>query len=225
MLSALFHPVSFEGSSHGGFSSNNDTGRACRKEDLRGIYSLVLHECGFQQYCCVAPAVSSSLVWYRGSQPFCSIIVGEAPHSVLKTGCQTRPVGFESKILRIMRFIPNFLVVLVLERGARGAAAVRGPVARLGLNVKNGKISKASPKKHAVIHTAFVLSGVTNAHTLNRVRVILRTNLLNKYQWDAKLCAQDQWLIQKAPLTSAVIYFNREIFKPPAFCFLHPLYP
>lgn len=23
------------------------------------FYSLVLHECGFQQYCCVAPAVSS----------------------------------------------------------------------------------------------------------------------------------------------------------------------
>lgn len=25
------------------------------------FYSLVLHECGFQQYCCVAPAVSSTV--------------------------------------------------------------------------------------------------------------------------------------------------------------------
>lgn len=32
-----FTPVSFEESSHGSFSSNNDTGRACRKEDLCGI--------------------------------------------------------------------------------------------------------------------------------------------------------------------------------------------
>lgn len=28
------------------------------------------------------------------------------------------------------------------------------------LNIKKGKISKASPEKHAVIHTAIVLSGV-----------------------------------------------------------------
>ena len=152
------------------------------------FYSLVLHECGFERYCCVAPAVSSTvksaelcLVLRLGlSQPFCSVILAGALHSVFSTGCQTRPVGFESKISRMIRFIRNFLVVLVLHKypsltESPGLWSFQLDEAALGsmrlqlctrqlhnwdLNIKKGKISKASPKKHAVIHTAFVLLGV-----------------------------------------------------------------
>lgn len=86
------------------------------------FYSLVLHECGFQQYCCVAPAVSSTVKRVAHLSGIATVGLAALQQHNFSWGSPfspqywARPVDFGSKVLRIIRFILNLLLLLVLDK-------------------------------------------------------------------------------------------------------------
>lgn len=136
-----------------------------------------------------------------GSQPFCSSISAGSLHLAFSTGCWARPVGFESEILRVIRFILHFLLGLMLDKylshaespgvcrafscgwssvGLNEALAVHEAVAQLGFKYEKGKNKQSFSKPTRSCSYSPCIVGCVcahTAHTLNGGRIILRPDL------------------------------------------------